>query len=293
MPEKFPGAKAVLYARVSTDDKDQRPETQVVAMEEYCREREIEIVSVYKEKQSAGDLDRHEWDSMMGRIMRGGITFLIARDESRISRDVGDMAEVVKLLSNFGTVIRYVNSSSRPEDDAGKLLNSVNTWQAEVERKKLKANTSSGMQQRIREKYHMGRFLVFAFSEDIAYMDKERKGRINTDPARSKNGTTTKIYPEDYIYAFAREGKSLTYVAEKVIGIPHSVLIAEMKPREKESRVRYNKDGEPVRYYRYKGLKDRYSVYMAFYDEAISRRKGVSSEKVIFGGENPSEKEGK
>ena len=55
MVEKYTGARALLYARVSTDDKDQDPETQVRMMEQWCREREVTIVEIFREKQSAGD----------------------------------------------------------------------------------------------------------------------------------------------------------------------------------------------------------------------------------------------
>lgn len=283
---------AVLYARVSTDenDKDQRTETQVEQMKAYCAQNGYEIVGIYSEHGSAGDLDRHEWDAMMGRIMRGGVTYLIARDESRITRSTEDMATVTRLLSAFGTVIRYVNSSARPEEATGKLINVVNTWQAEVERKKLKANTSAGMQQRKREGNHMGKPLAFAFEEDLPLMDATMRGRVNTDPSRSSKGKVTKIYREDDIFMFARQGRSLTYVAEHVVGVSHSVLIAGMKKREDEPRVRFNKYGDKIYYYRYTGLKDRYTVYMTLYDESISRRKGVPSERVGFGPENPSER---
>lgn len=297
MVEDLSGMKAVAYARVSTDEKDhdQDPQTQIDAIRKYCADRNIEIVAEYSEHKSAKDLDRREWDSMMGRIMRGGINLLVARDESRISRDMADMASVVKLLDQFDVRIRYVNSSATPESGAGKLVNTINTWQAEEERRKLRANTSAGMQMRKARGEHMGKYLAFAFAEDIPFMDEHMKGRINTDPNRTtkKDGTPgriTKIYPENYIYSFARDGYSLTYVAEKVLGISHATLIYAMKKREDVPKVRYRDDGSPVYYCRYTGLKDRYSVYMTLYDEAISRRKGVSSETVENEAEKPSER---
>lgn len=294
MVETFPGATAVLYARVSTDDHDQITSTQVDAMKRYCEERLIEIVGIYEEKQSAKDLDRREWDAMMGRIVRGGVTFLIARDESRISRSTEDMASVVKLLSQFGTVIRYVNSPIAPETGVGKLFNTFNTWQAEEERKKLRANTSAGMQQRKAQGKHMGKCLVFAFAEDVPYMDEHMRGRINTDPNRSTKGEgqgrMTKIYPEEYIYSFARTGYSMTYVAEEVIGVSHAVFINALHKREEKPNVRYRKDGTPEYYYRYTGLKDRYSVYETLYSDAIARKKGLPLERVENGAEIPQER---
>ena len=58
-------------------------------------------------------------------------------------------------------------------------------------------------------------------------------------------------------------------------------LIAELKPRETQPEIRMNKDGEPVPYYRYKGLKDRYTPYMELYNHAIAVRKGDCSERAV------------
>ncbi len=261
-------------------------------MRQYCVNHGIEVVATYVDEESGGDLDRRGLDSAIGRITRGDITYLIARDESRLSRDMNDMAKIVDTIAEYGTVIRYVNSPVRPEEDSGKLMNGINTWQAEIERKKLRQNTRAGMLQRKWEGHHMGKFLAFAFEEDVDLIEAEQKGRINRDPGRSKNKAVTKIAPEDYIYSFAKAGKSLTYVAEKVLHISHSTLIAAMKPREAVPHIRRNKDGDAIEFYRYTGLKDRYTVYMTLYDEAISRRKGRQSERAVKPPENPSEREG-
>jgi DNA invertase Pin-like site-specific DNA recombinase len=36
--------KAAVYARVSTDDKGQDPETQLLQLREYCRNNDLEIL---------------------------------------------------------------------------------------------------------------------------------------------------------------------------------------------------------------------------------------------------------
>jgi len=92
------------------------------------------------------------------------------------------------------------------------------------------------------------------------------------------------------IFNFARAGKSLSFVAENILGMSTSAFIAELKKREDEPTIRYNKDGEPVEYYRYKGTKDRYSEYMRLYNDAISVRKGVCSERGQKTPENRSER---
>lgn len=55
-----------LYARVSTDDKDQNPETQLLFLREYCDLYGHEIVEVYVDEGRSGkDPDRPEFQRMM------------------------------------------------------------------------------------------------------------------------------------------------------------------------------------------------------------------------------------
>ena len=47
MIEELERKRAILYARVSTDDHDQRVETQEREMRRYCEENNIEAVAYY------------------------------------------------------------------------------------------------------------------------------------------------------------------------------------------------------------------------------------------------------
>ena len=134
MTGAYEGMSAVLYARVSTDDKDQTTETQIRNMRAWCAEQGVEIVGEYEEEKSAKDLDRPKFDACIGRIARGGVNILLAWNESRLSRDMDDMSTITKIVRSYGTVIRYVANSVEPENSTGKLLNSINTWQAQEER---------------------------------------------------------------------------------------------------------------------------------------------------------------
>ena len=63
--------KVALYARVSTSDKDQDPETQLHALRQYCDRMGHEIVEVYSEKAHALNLgQRKQWRALMDRCMR-------------------------------------------------------------------------------------------------------------------------------------------------------------------------------------------------------------------------------
>ncbi len=212
----YKGMKAVLYARVSTDDKGQTTETQIREMRLWCERNGVRIIGEYEEEESGGDLDRRVFDSVLGRLARGGVNILLARDPSRISRDGQDMENIVAMVEGYDVVIRYSSADNiAPEDDNGSLLNKISTWQGEIERKKLSANTKKGMEQAKIDGTHCGRMLAFCFSHRVA----ENQKRIQTNGKRN-----TYIASLDTVLDFARQGITYTRVAHDIMHISPDTL---------------------------------------------------------------------
>ncbi len=57
--------KVALYARVSTDDKDQNPETQLLILRDYCKVYGHEILGEFVDRCSGKDPDRPAFKDMM------------------------------------------------------------------------------------------------------------------------------------------------------------------------------------------------------------------------------------
>ena len=58
--------KVALYARVSTDDKNQEPETQLLQLRDYCKRQGWDVYDEYQDYAPAGDhLRRVAWRMMM------------------------------------------------------------------------------------------------------------------------------------------------------------------------------------------------------------------------------------
>lgn len=216
MSGAYEGMTAILYARVSTDDKDQTTETQIRNMRAWCEEQGVEIIAEYEEEKSAKDMDRPKLDACIGRIARGGINILLAWNESRLSRDMEDMSSITKLIRSYGTVIRYVSNAVEPENSTGQLLNSINTWQSQEERKKLSLNTKVGMETAKAHGIHCGRKLAMCFSHRVA--ENERlisKGDGCKQP--------TKIVSMDVVMDLAKQGFTLNH-ASSAIGVSYHTL---------------------------------------------------------------------
>lgn len=204
------GMTALLYARVSTDDKGQTTESQLREMKAWCIREGVEILGIYEEEMSGADLNRNEWDRLMGRVVRGGVQILLAYSESRISRSTEDMSELKRILRSYGTNIRYVTSSSKPETPEGDLTNYIGVWTAEQERAKLRINTRNGMLTRKLQGVHCGRPLALVLDHHAA----ENRARMNEN---------TKVVTLESVMQFARMGYSVGKAAA-AIGVGRNTL---------------------------------------------------------------------
>lgn len=204
------GMTALLYARVSTDDKGQTNESQLREMKAWCIREGVEILGIYEEEMSGADLNRDEWDRLMGRVVRGGVQILLAYSESRISRSTEDMSELKRILRFYGTNIRYVTSSSKPETPEGDLTNFIGTWNAQQERTKLQLNTRNGMLTRKLQGVHCGRPLALVLDHHAA----ENRARMNEN---------TKVVTLSSVMQFALMGYSVGKAAA-AIGVGRNTL---------------------------------------------------------------------
>lgn len=214
----YRGMDAILYARVSTDDKGQTTETQIRELREWCERNQVKIIGEFEEEESAGDQNRFMFDAVRGRISRGGVDLLVARDPSRISRDGKDMEEIVAFVESHNCHIRYSSADGiKPEEDEGILLNRISTWQGQIERKKLKANTKKGMYTAKNNGVHCGRMLAFCFAHRVA----ENKSRVMTDPTAKRQ---TVIQSLDTIMELVDSGMSYISIAREILHISPQTL---------------------------------------------------------------------
>lgn len=120
----YEGMKAILYARVSTDDKGQNPKQQIEDMEQWCKTQGVDIVARYTDEGRTGaNMDRPGMLQVMGRVMMGGVGMVIAQHPDRISRDAADGEAFRKALKNHGVVLRYTSMDFSLDTHIGRTLN--------------------------------------------------------------------------------------------------------------------------------------------------------------------------
>ena len=116
----YDGDTAILYARVSTDDHDQDPQTQVRNMTKWCEANGVEILETFVEERSAKDTNRPGLQAALGYLTLNKVGILLAWSESRLSRDTDDMAKIVAICKTNRVRIRYVTADGiNPEEGTG------------------------------------------------------------------------------------------------------------------------------------------------------------------------------
>ena len=256
------GTTALIYARVSTDDKGQTNETQVRICREFCERQGIRVLDVYTDEVSGSTLDRPGFSRMVNRIIfREDAFFVVAYDQSRITR--GEDFETIKnMFWDHKCRIRLASMDIDLYSYAGKVTTSLGTCSNSEQLKVNHERTRIGMNTRRINGFHIGRPAAVMFEEDLP---NAPKGRFSAD--------RTKVITEDYLYSFARRGCSIRYVALQILSVSDTSLKREMRPCTWDATC----DPPKVR-------PDRLTPYRAIFDGvrngAEDATKGSSNERV-------------
>lgn len=143
--------KAAVYVRVSTADKGQDTENQLVQLKEYCAGMNIEIFQVYKDNFSGakGRNERAGFDQMFKDASQGKFNLVIFWALDRFTREGVYMTMTyLKQLDGYGVKFRsysepYLNTMDN--ELASNILITILSHFAELERKKISERTKAGM----------------------------------------------------------------------------------------------------------------------------------------------------
>jgi len=95
--------KVALYARVSTRDKNQDPEVQLMELRKYCQENGMEIIREYVDHASANDFVRRTaWKQLLADAATRKFKGLLVWKLDRAFRDITVATSSVKMLRNAG-----------------------------------------------------------------------------------------------------------------------------------------------------------------------------------------------
>ena len=150
--------KAAVYARVSTADKDQDPETQLHAVRRFCADKGWEITGEYVDKASAADLrGRVRWRELIDRRLRGVDVLVVFR----LDRAFRSVAHLHKTLEDLEAQEVQFVSVNEPQMDTttamGRFVMTLLAAVAELELSTIRERVNAGMARARAEGQTIGR----------------------------------------------------------------------------------------------------------------------------------------
>ena len=162
--------KVYLYTRVSTTMQidGYSLDAQKTKMKAFCDYNEYEIAGEYEDAGKSGKSieGRIAFNQMMDDIKSGKdeVSYVLVFKLSRFGRNAADVIATLQVMQDFGVNLICVEDGIDSSKDAGKLMISVLSAVAEIERENIRVQTMDGRMQKAREGKWNGGFAPYGYS---------------------------------------------------------------------------------------------------------------------------------
>ena len=137
--------KVALYARVSTKDHDQDPETQLVALRSELTTRDWESYKEYVDEASARDLRRRTaWRDLLADAGRRKFKSIVVLRLDRAFRSVKDMHDVLTELDAYRVELVTVREGLDTTTAQGRFMRNILASFAELEGELIRERVKDG-----------------------------------------------------------------------------------------------------------------------------------------------------
>lgn len=138
--------KVAIYARVSTRDKDQNPETQLLPLREATQRLGLEVFKEYVDAASAQDvLHRTAWRDLLDDAARRRFQVVLVFKLDRAFRSVKDMHDTLSSWQITGVSFQSVRENFDTTTSYGRLLLNILGTMAEFELDLIRERVKAGM----------------------------------------------------------------------------------------------------------------------------------------------------
>jgi site-specific DNA recombinase len=146
--------RAVLYARVSTDEQARSGYSlaqQIEALREYAAREGYEVLEEVQDAgQSGASLERPGMDRVRDLVAAGGVSVVLAQDRDRFAREPAYHYLLRREFEEHGTKIRALNDRG-DDSPEGQLTDGILDQLGKYERAKIAERTRRGMMRKARE----------------------------------------------------------------------------------------------------------------------------------------------
>ena len=161
--------KCYLYTRVSTSMQvdGYSLDAQRDKLRKYAEYEDMEIAGEYSDEGFSGKniQGRHEFQRMLQDIQdcKDGVEYVLVFKLSRFGRNAADVLNSLQLMQDFGVNLICVEDGIDSSKDSGKLMISVLSAVAEIERENIRTQTMAGREQKAREGKWNGGFAPYGY----------------------------------------------------------------------------------------------------------------------------------
>ena len=150
--------RVAIYARVSTIDKNQNPETQLMPLRDYCHAQGLEIYKEYIDTASALDIaHRTAWRELLDDAARRKFQVVLVFKLDRAFRSVKHMHDTLYTWEALGISFRSIREQFETSTALGRLLMNLLAALAEFELELIRERVKAGMDRAARQGKRIGR----------------------------------------------------------------------------------------------------------------------------------------
>ena len=150
--------RVAVYARVSTSDKDQDPETQLLPLRDFCAAQGWHIVAEYVDHAPANDLaHRVRWRDLLDDSAKKRLSVVLVFKLDRAFRSVKHMHDTLAAWEVVGVSFKSVREQFDTSTALGRLLLNLLASLAEFELEMIRERVKAGMDRARRQGKQIGR----------------------------------------------------------------------------------------------------------------------------------------
>lgn len=150
------GKKCILYPRVSTEMQVEgySLDGQKTSLKKFAEREEMQIVGIYEDAGKSGKSieERPAFKRMLSDIQEGlDVDYVLVYKLSRFGRNAADILNSLEFIQSYGVNLICIEEGIDSSQTSGKLLISVLSAVAEIERENILEQTMNGRREKARQ----------------------------------------------------------------------------------------------------------------------------------------------
>jgi DNA invertase Pin-like site-specific DNA recombinase len=167
--------RVALYARISTKQHGQDPETQLLPLREHVRLRSHTVVETYIDIGISGSKERRpQLDRLMEHARRGKFDLVLVARFDRFARSVTHLLKALEEFHRLGIDFVSINESIDTSTSYGKMVFTILGAVAELERALIRERVKAGVDRAKKEGKRLGRPRVLV--DEIKVFEEVTRG---------------------------------------------------------------------------------------------------------------------